>query len=113
MNGTRRAVPLVKPAPGVLARVLPGQQVAACSSLHSPRLVKQPRRYPPQHGRLPNAPRSGALGCGQRFWTQGIRRSGASGIAQLPVGNGDEAARTKCNVHNLWKNLLIICGGAR
>ena len=86
-------VPPVKPAPGVLARVLPGQQVAACSSLHNPRrLVKQPRRYPPQH--FPFAKR--APKSGPRLWTavlgEGIRDREASGISQSPAAMGRAAA---------------------
>jgi hypothetical protein len=105
-------VPPVKPAPACCPGVLPGQHAAACSSLHNPGGSSSNGAGTLRNtSRLPNEHRSRALGCGQRFRARG------SGIGTPPGSHSPRrqwgGCRTKCNVHNLWKNLLIICGGAR
>jgi hypothetical protein len=59
--------------------------------------------------RLPNEHGTRALGCGQasRAWGSGIRRSPTS-VFRRPQGRHSQP-----DVHILWKNLLITCGGAR
>jgi hypothetical protein len=82
-------VPPVKPAPGMLPG---GTAGPACRRVLFPaqprRLVKQPRRYPPQH--FPFAKR--APKSGPRLWTavpgEGIRDRDASGISQSPAAMG-------------------------
>jgi len=59
--------------------------------------------------RLPNEQRTRPLGCGQAILAAGIR---VQMIAEVGV-SGDEwgCCAPTCDVHNLWKNLLIICWG--
>ena len=104
-------MPPVKPAPGITDHA--GQAIPLTHVLtrNAPRpLVKRPRRHRAQH--FPFTER--APKPGPRLWTaepgEGIRARETGGISQSPAANG-EGCCTKCNVHNLWKNLLIICWG--
>ena len=75
-------VPPVKPPPGIVAQARAGTPLAHVLARNAPGpLVKQPRRYPPQH--FPFAER--APKPGPRLWTavpgEGIRGRETGGIS--------------------------------